>query len=84
MQFSDRELITIVAALRHWQGSSASAPQRVHDVLYGWQQMTVPEIDALCYRIQPDTPDKPYIDPETEGDHEAGFCAAANAALDRY
>lgn len=64
--FSDRELITIVAALRHWRGSSASAPRRVHDLLYGWQQLTVPEIDALCERIQPDTPDVPYVDADSD------------------
>lgn len=56
VDLSPRELITIVAALRHWQGSSAGAPGWVHDLTYGCQELTVPGIDALCERVQPDTP----------------------------
>lgn len=73
LQLQPAELATICCALGHWEGSSASAPSWVHDLGYGHRPLTVGEIEALIKRLQPDTPDNPYEDGETERQLQAGL-----------
>lgn len=55
MELSDRELATVLAALRYWQqsmdGSTAWAKHVMPEHFYDVKPLTSGEIGALCERI---------------------------------
>lgn len=57
--FSNRELGTVLAALRSWDALGDGAPQEIEDIATGdgeFEQLSSDEIDALCERINTEAP----------------------------
>lgn len=53
MELSDREMATVLAALRYWEGECGPEDTEAADMVHfdGCTPLTVAEIDELCERL---------------------------------
>jgi hypothetical protein len=58
-QISDRELATVLAALRYWQQDLAENDRPISEHFESETPLTVEEIDMLCERLNCDSIAKP-------------------------